>query len=105
MSTHKKPLTELERSGLAVTGLPIGAPSQLSDAFRLGVAHAISEYGNLVEQNKALKAALLDAKGFAELIQIIGTTDCEIYKHELRGDSDLAITRIDKALEKVDVNN
>jgi hypothetical protein len=47
---------------------------------------------------KNLEFALIEAKGFAELIQIMGTTDCEIYKHELKADSDLAITRINKGL-------
>lgn len=35
---HKIPLTEIEESGLRAFGLDIGTPSQLSDAFRHGVA-------------------------------------------------------------------
>jgi len=38
MSMHKKPLTPLEEEGLKRHGLPIGEPSQLSDAFRQGMA-------------------------------------------------------------------
>lgn len=40
MSMHKIPLTEIEESGLRAHGLDIGTPSQLSDAFRQGVAWA-----------------------------------------------------------------
>ncbi len=40
MSMHKIPLTPLEESGLKAHGLGIGTPSQLSDAFRQGVAWA-----------------------------------------------------------------
>lgn len=38
MSMHKIPLTRIEESGLLVHGLDMGKPSQLSDAFRQGVA-------------------------------------------------------------------
>jgi hypothetical protein len=41
MSMHKIPLTEVERAGLLKHGLDIGTPSQLSDAFRQGVRHAL----------------------------------------------------------------
>lgn len=41
MSMHKKPLTLLERAGLEAHGLDIGTPSQLSDAFRQGIAYAL----------------------------------------------------------------
>ena len=64
------------------------------------ITHAINNHDPMALRIKELESALLDAKGFAELIQIMGTTDCEIYKHELKGDSYLAITRIDKALEQ-----
>lgn len=40
MSMHKIPLTPLEEEGLKKHGLDIGTPSQLSDAFRLGVKWA-----------------------------------------------------------------
>ena len=38
MSMHKIPLTQTEEAGLRAHGLDIGTPSQLSDAFRQGVA-------------------------------------------------------------------
>jgi hypothetical protein len=37
MSMHHEALTDLERTGLEVAGLPVDAPSQLSDAFRIGM--------------------------------------------------------------------
>ena len=42
MSMHNKPLTPLELAGLEAHGLDIGTPSQLSDAFRHGVAFALT---------------------------------------------------------------
>ena len=38
MSMHIKPLTPIEEAGLRAHGLPVGTPSQLADAFRLGMA-------------------------------------------------------------------
>ena len=38
MSMHLKPLTPIEEAGLRAHGLPVGKPSQLADAFRLGMA-------------------------------------------------------------------
>lgn len=40
MSMHKNPLTPLERDGLTKHGLPVDTASQMSDAFRLGIAWA-----------------------------------------------------------------
>lgn len=40
MSMHLKPLTPIEEEGLRAHGLPVGVPSQLADAFRLGMAWA-----------------------------------------------------------------
>ena len=40
MSLHLKPLTPAEEAGLRAHGLPVGGPSQLADAFRLGMAWA-----------------------------------------------------------------
>lgn len=40
MSMHLKPMTPEEESGLRAHGLPVGTPSQLADAFRLGMAWA-----------------------------------------------------------------
>ena len=50
-------------------------------------------------QIKVMKISLEEAKGFSEWVEILGRTDCEIYKHELKGSADLAIKRISKALE------
>ncbi len=41
MSLHKEPLSTLEQQGLERHGLPVGTPSQLADAFRLGVRWAL----------------------------------------------------------------
>jgi hypothetical protein len=38
MSMHIKPLAPIEEAGLRAHGLPVGTPSQLADAFRLGMA-------------------------------------------------------------------
>jgi hypothetical protein len=46
MSLHNVPLTEIEESGLKAHGLDIGVPSQLSDAFRLGIAWAFRVESN-----------------------------------------------------------
>ncbi|AUR89097.1 hypothetical protein NVP1121O_069 [Vibrio phage 1.121.O._10N.286.46.C4] len=40
MSMHKQPLTDCEKVGLELHRLPVGTPSQLADAFRLGIAWA-----------------------------------------------------------------
>lgn len=42
MSMHKIDLSGIEHEGLKSHGLPIGKPSQLSDAFRQGMAWALS---------------------------------------------------------------
>lgn len=49
--SNNKELTQLEREGLMAAGLPVDTPSQLSDAFRLGMAH-------LQKQNNELKYQL-----------------------------------------------
>ena len=43
MSMHKIPLTKMEEAGLVAHGLPVNTPSQLSDAFRQGIAWAKPE--------------------------------------------------------------
>lgn len=43
MSMHLKPITPNEEAGLRAHGLPVGKPSQLADAFRLGMAWAPSQ--------------------------------------------------------------
>lgn len=47
MSMHKEPLTEQEREGLIAAGLPVDKPSQLADAFRLGMRASTSGVGGL----------------------------------------------------------
>lgn len=49
MSMHKKPLTPVEHDGLTAHGLDIGTPSQLSDAFRQGVAWGIESEKEKIE--------------------------------------------------------
>jgi hypothetical protein len=46
MSMHKIPLTNLELSGLRAHGFEEDSPSQLSDAFRLGVKWALEHADN-----------------------------------------------------------
>jgi len=47
---------------------------------------------------KDLAAILEDVKLFAEWVEVLGRTDCEIYKHELKANSDLALERIERAI-------
>lgn len=69
MSMHKKPLTDLEREGLYLHHFDIGTPSQLSDAFRLGMAwvqkqsQAESERDALAAHNAALLSAIDGIRG------------------------------------------
>jgi hypothetical protein len=44
MSMHKRLLTDHEIEGLTLHNLTVDSPSQLSDAFRLGMAWAIKKY-------------------------------------------------------------
>jgi len=53
------------------------------------------EAANRIE---ALQYALEEAKSFATWVEVLGRTDCEVYKHELKGSADKSIERIDKAL-------
>ena len=50
----------------------------------------------------AARFALQDALCFAELIEMMSRPDVEVYKHELRNDSDLAQRRLRNAIEAVD---
>lgn len=59
MSMHLKPLTAEEEVGLREHGLPVGAPSQLADAFRLGMAWA-----EKVRAEAVLAAPQPDADGW-----------------------------------------
>lgn len=53
MSMHKNPLTYMEKRGLHAHGLPTDKPSQLSDAFRAGVAWAGHEVQSLKNELEA----------------------------------------------------
>lgn len=57
MSMHSTPLTQAEEAGLRAHGLKIGTPSQLSDAFRQGMAYALAAPA----QPDTWRAAVLDA--------------------------------------------
>ena len=46
-----------------------------------------------------LHALIETTKRFAEWVECVGRTDCEVYKHELRGNADLALKRIETTLE------
>ncbi len=61
MSDHDVQLTELEKSGLQKHGLPVGVPSQLSDAFRHGVKWAGKENDRLQSELTAAKSESLQA--------------------------------------------
>ena len=58
MSMHNIPITDIEREGLEKHGLgrSIGKPSQLADAFRLGV-----RWGQDRERESCANAAMLVA--------------------------------------------
>ena len=51
------------------------------------------------DKTTALIDALENAKLFAEWVECLGRTDCEVYKDTLKNRADLAISRIDKALD------
>lgn len=51
---------------------------------------------------KELEGVLTQAKGFAEWVEILGRTDCEIYKHELKSDADIYLQLIESALNTQD---
>lgn len=57
---------------------------------------ALEGYAKRAEK---LEIALDNAMRFALWVECIGRTDCEVYKHELKGNADLAIERITKGLE------
>jgi hypothetical protein len=54
----------------------------------------------LFKENQKLREALEDARLFAVLIESYSRQGCEIYKHELKSNADLAIERIDDALNR-----
>ncbi len=51
------------------------------------------------QRAKQLETALEDAMLFAAWVECIGRPGCEVYKHELKANADLAIERITKGLE------
>ena len=51
MSMHEIPLNDVEREGLVAHHLQIGKPSQLSDAFRLGVAWSENHKDTEIKNN------------------------------------------------------
>jgi|GEM_PF-6288920 len=51
------------------------------------------------EKIEILRGGLENCELFANLILTIGSSDCEIYRHELRGDAELALRRIYAALD------
>jgi len=59
------------------------------------VVHADVVYKKLVELTNALE----EAKAFAIWVEVLGRTDCEIYKHELKASADISIERISKVLD------
>jgi len=54
---------------------------------------------NIAEQLQLIKYALLDSKCFSELIEIMGRTDCEIYKSELHSSASLNLERLERVLD------
>jgi hypothetical protein len=71
----------------------------LADAATPAVPATAQVQSNLIE---TLKFALQDALGFAELIEAMSKPDVEIYKHELRGDSERAQQRLNVALQAIE---
>ena len=60
---------------------------------------AAAELDILDARIKVLETALKNTMLFAEWVECLGRTECEIYKHELKARADLAICRINVALE------
>lgn len=49
---------------------------------------------------KELEFALEESLLFSNWVECLGRTDCEVYKHELKGSADMSISRIEKALNR-----
>lgn len=65
MSMHRIPLTDIEKAGLIAHGLPIGNPSQVSDAFRQGIQWAKNNGDNgAMTDTELVSAALVLADKF-----------------------------------------
>lgn len=74
MSMHKEPLTSMEREGLVKHGLPIAAPSQLSDSFRLGIRWALkSGYADHSHKCRACGLAYTPPEGASEDCPVCGS--------------------------------
>lgn len=65
--------------------------------------HDCGDFGKALEgyaeRAKKLETALEDAMLFASWVECIGRPDCEVYKHELKANAELAIDRINSALD------
>lgn len=67
MSMHNTPLTPAEEAGLRAHGLKIGTPSQLSDAFRQGMAYAIATPAQQPsDEVRAAVTLLLEANDYGQ---------------------------------------
>ena len=75
----------------------LAALKDTDDPIRKECYHTVTGLEAEVEK---LRWALKDARGFAEWVECLGRTDCEIYKHELKASADLALERIEKALRE-----
>lgn len=73
---------------------------QAKEAAKLSEAKIMFQLAQrYAEKVQRLELALQDSLNFALWVECLGRTDCEIYKHELRSAADLAIERIESALE------
>lgn len=63
MSMHKIPLTDLEREGLILHHLPVGTPSQLSDAFRLGMQWCAKHHSMIDAEQEIIDVLSIDFTG------------------------------------------
>lgn len=82
MSLHRVPLPQLAAEGLRLHGLPIGTPSQLSDAFRHGMGWALTAVLN--PAGTAL-CRLSDAQAIIDGLR----GEIAHLRHGLKGDYDL----------------
>lgn len=75
MSMHKTPLSKMEEEGLLKHGLQVGAPSQLSDTFRQGIAWALQDpyIKSLIEDDQ--QAGITQAEEMNENMRLYGTID------------------------------
>ena len=73
MSMHKKPMSQLEISGLVEHGLKTNEPSQLSDCFRAGIKFSENHYAELLrtaeQELDQYKADLAECSRLIEQMQ------------------------------------